>query len=87
MWTPAWLGVEVDEALELGVEERAGSSAPPGPAATRMTFSTPVTPTRERLTSVAGPRAWTSRVGEEHAVDWSVMPRHQGAEGNVRLDA
>src|SRR5215211_7035414 len=26
----------------------------------RMTFSTPVTPTRERLTCVAGRRAWTS---------------------------
>ena len=27
---------------------------------TRITFSTPVTPTRERLTWVAGVEAWTS---------------------------
>ena len=29
-------------------------------ALTRITFSTPVTPTRERLTWVAGTPAWTS---------------------------
>ncbi len=37
---------EVDEALELGVEELLGADR----ALIRMTFSTPVTPTRERLT-------------------------------------
>ena len=42
--------VEVDEALELGVEEVLGRRR----ALTRITFSTPVTPTRERLTWVAG---------------------------------
>ena len=40
------LGPEVDEALELGVEELLASPL----ARIRMTFSTPVTPTRERLT-------------------------------------
>ena len=49
--------LEVDEALELGEVEAGGGVAG---ASMRITFSTPVTPTRERLTSVRGRRAWTS---------------------------
>ena len=52
------LGVEVDEALELGVEEATSVSV----AETRIIFSTPVTPTRERLTRVAGAAACASRL-------------------------
>ena len=46
--------VEVDEALELGEEVAAGRSSPSGAPSTRITFSMPRTPTRVRLTSVAG---------------------------------
>ena len=57
------VGVEVDEGFELG-EEEAGRIAAGGEA-TWMTFSTPRTPTRVRLTRVSGAPAWTSRsVGE-----------------------
>ena len=56
--------VEVDEALELGVEEVLAAVA-----LTRITFSTPVTPTRERLTWVAGRPACTSGEAGE-VVGW-----------------
>ena len=56
---PGLARVEVDEALELGEVERPGVAAG---AVTRITFSTPRTPTRVRLTSVAGRPDWTSGV-------------------------
>ena len=57
MWTPAWRGLR---------STRHSSSAKkwlpdgPEPPLTLITFSIPRTPTRVRLTSVAGREAWTS---------------------------
>jgi len=47
---------EVDEALEAGEN----SWGWPSPVAMRMTFSTPVTPTRDSETWTVGADAWTS---------------------------
>ena len=59
--------VEVDEALEA----RRGRGSRSPSASTRITFSTPVTPTRERLTWVAGGQAWTSgAVGVSVSAGW-----------------
>ena len=57
------LRAEVDEALEPRREELLRAGRP-----MRMTFSTPVTPTRDRETWSVGAEAWTSGVV---AVRWA----------------
>jgi hypothetical protein len=51
MCAPFCFGPEIDEAFEVAREELRR----PSPAAMRMTFSTPVSPTRERETWTVGP--------------------------------
>ena len=73
------LRTEVDEALEVRGEEL----RMPSPAAMRMTFSTPVTPTRESETWTVGADAWTS--GWAVSVVGCMAVRMQGTCARSRI--